>query len=333
MRPPTLLLLLLSGAPAVTETWAGSHSLRVLLTVTSRPGRGEPRYVEVGYVDDTQFARFDSDSVSLRYEPRAPWIEREGPGYWDRQTRGSRNCVQTLRGKLNEVRGYYNQSEAGSHTIQRMYGCDVGPDGRFLRGYFREAYDGADYIALNEDLRSWTAADTTAQITRRKWKAAGEAERWRNYLEGTCVESLRRHLEHGKETLQRAEPPDTHVTRHPISAHDVTLRCWALGFYPAEITLTWHHDGEDLTQDTELVETRPAGNGTFQKWAAVKVPPGQEQRYTCHVQHEGLPEPITLRWELPPEPPIPIMGTIAGLVLFVVTGAVVVGALMWRKKH
>ena len=85
-----------------------------------------------------------------------------------------------------------------------MYGCDVGPDGRLLRGYSQLAYDGADYIALNEDLRSWTAADTAAQITRRKWEAAGWAERYRNYVEGECVEWLRRYLENGKETLQRA---------------------------------------------------------------------------------------------------------------------------------
>ncbi|XP_057556550.1 HLA class I histocompatibility antigen, B alpha chain-like isoform X2 [Hippopotamus amphibius kiboko] len=293
---PQTLLLLLSAALALTETWAGSHSLRYFYTGVSRPGRGEPRFIAVGYVDDTQFVRFDSDAPNPRMEPRAPWVQQEGPEYWDRNTQGVKDTAQTFGVNLNTLRGYYNQSEAESHTLQWMYGCDVGPDRRLLRGYEQFAYDGADFIALNEDLRSWTAADTAAQITKRKWEDSGEAERDRNYLKGTCMEWLSRHPETGKDTLQRADPPKTHVTRYPISDLEVTLRCWTLDFYPAEITLTWQHDGEDLTQDTELVETRPAGDGSFQKWAAVVVPSGEEQRYTCHVQHEGRPEPITLRW-------------------------------------
>ncbi|KAG8506033.1 Patr class I histocompatibility antigen, A-126 alpha chain, partial [Galemys pyrenaicus] len=350
MRPPTLLLLL-SGALALTETWAdllgeegqpesplpppGSHSLRYFFTAISRPGLGEPRFLAVGYVDDTQFVRFDSDSASQRMEPQAPWVEQMGPEYWEQQTLKTRSNVPAYRDSLNTLRGYYNQSKSGSHTIQRLCGCDVGPDGRLLRGYYQFAYDGADYLALNEDLRSWTAADTAAQITQRKWEAAGEAEHLRNYLEGECVDRLRSYLEKGKETLQRADPPKTLVTLHSTSDHEVTLRCWALGFYPADIILTWQRDGEDLTEDTELVETRPGGDGTFQKWAAVVVPSGEEQRYTCHVQHEGLLEPQILRWVPPPQSSIPTTGIIAGLVLLVavLTGAAVAATVMWRKKR
>ncbi|XP_069343606.1 patr class I histocompatibility antigen, A-126 alpha chain-like [Eulemur rufifrons] len=330
---PRTLFLLLSGALALTGTWAGPHSMRFFSTAVSRPGRGEPRFIIVGYVDDTQFVRFDSDAASPRMEPRAPWVAQEGPEYWDEETRRAKGAAQNFRVCLRTLLGYYNQSEAGSHTIQRMSGCDVGSDGRLLRGYWQYAYDGADYIALNEDLRSWTAADTEAEITKRQWEAAGWAEQKRAYLEGTCVDWLRRYLENGKDTLLRVDPPKTHVTHHPISDREATLRCWALGFYPAEITLTWQRDGEDLTQDTELVETRPAGDGTFQKWAAVVVPSGEEPRYTCLVQHEGLPEPLTLRWEPPSQPSVRMVGILAGLVLLgaVLAGAVV-AAVMWRKK-
>nr|ARD06037.1 MHC class I antigen [Gorilla gorilla gorilla] len=332
MEPRTLLLLL-SAALALTETWAGSHSMRYFDTAVSRTGRGEPRFIAVGYVDDMQFVRFDSDAASRRMEPRAPWVKQEGPEYWEEETLSAKAQAQADQVSLRNLRGYYNQSEAGSHTLQRMYGCDLGPDGRLLRGYSQSAYDGKDYIALNEDLSSWTAADTAAQITQRKREAAGEAEKWRAYLEGMCVEWLRRYLENGKETLQRADPPKTHMTHHPISDHEATLRCWALAFYPAEITLTWQRDGEDQTQDTELVETRPAGDGTFQKWAAVVVPSGEEQRYTCRVQHEGLPEPLTLRWEPSSQSTIPIVGIVAGLaVLAVVVIGIVVSAVMCRRK-
>ncbi|KAM8779838.1 HLA class I histocompatibility antigen, alpha chain G-like [Rhynchonycteris naso] len=337
MGSPSLFLLL-SGAVVLNRTWAGPHSLRYFSTAVSRPGRGEPWYIEVGYVDDTEFVRFDSDAASPRMEPRAPWmeqpwVEQKDPQYWDEQTKNAKDHAQTFRVGLNTLRSCYNQSEDGSHTLQGMLGCEMDRDGRLLRGYSQDAYDGTDSLALNEDLRSWTTADAAAQITRRVFEESAVTEYLRVYLEGTCVEWLRIYLEKGKETLQRADPPKAHVTHHPISDHEVTLRCWALGFYPADITLTWQRDGQDLTQDMELVETRPAGDGSFQKWAAVVVPPGEEQSYTCHVQHEGLPEPLTLRWG-PPQATIPTVVTVAVLVLLgaVVTGAVV-GAVMWRRRH
>ncbi|XP_032127751.1 HLA class I histocompatibility antigen, alpha chain G-like [Sapajus apella] len=307
--------------------------MRYLVASVSRPGRGEPRFIAVGYVDDTQFLRFDSDAAIPRMEPRAPWMEQEGPEYWDRETRTAKAAAQTDRVNLRTLLRCYNQSEAGSDTLQWIHSCDLGPDGRFLRGYEQFAYDGKDYIALNEDLRSWTAAATAAQITQRKWEANKYSEQVRTYLGGTCVEWLRRQLENRKETLRHADPPKAHVTQHPISDNEATLRCWALGFYPVEIKLTWQRDGEDHTQDMELVDTRPVGDGTFQKWVAVVVPSGEEQRYTCHVQHEELPEPLTLRWKPFSQPTIPIMGIITGLaVLGAVVTVAVVTAVMWRKS-
>uniref|UniRef100_A0A2K5VS95 Immunoglobulin C1-set domain-containing protein n=1 Tax=Macaca fascicularis TaxID=9541 RepID=A0A2K5VS95_MACFA len=226
---PRTLLLLLSGALALTDTRAGSHSMRYFSAAVSRPGRGEPRFIAVGYVDDTQFVRLDSDAASPRMEPRAPWVEQEGPEYWEEETRNIKAHAHTDRVNLRTLRSYYNQSQA--------------------------------------------------------------------------------------------DPPNSHVTHHPVFDYEATLR------------LTWQRESEDQTHNVELVGTRPAGDGTFQKWASVVVPSGEEQRFTCYVQHQGLPEPLMLRWKQSFQPTIPIMGIIAGLVVFtaVVTEAVVTFVL-WRKK-
>uniref|UniRef100_A0A2K5WS69 MHC class I-like antigen recognition-like domain-containing protein n=1 Tax=Macaca fascicularis TaxID=9541 RepID=A0A2K5WS69_MACFA len=156
---PRTTLLLLSGALALTETWAGecggwrerasagrskgpsrrglrtgkprrekgwvglspssrpgSHFMRYFSTAVSRPGRGEPRFISVGYVDYTQFVRFDSDAVSPRMEP---WVEQEGLEYWDRETRNAKGHAQISRENLRTLLGYYYQSEAEDAWLLR----------------------------------------------------------------------------------------------------------------------------------------------------------------------------------------------------------------------
>ncbi|XP_054554623.1 patr class I histocompatibility antigen, A-126 alpha chain-like isoform X2 [Talpa occidentalis] len=328
------------GSARVSLPPPSSHSLKLFYTAMSCNGNGnhnhngKPCYIAVGYVDDTQFGRFNISSRGQSVEPRAPWAGQVGQEEQDEETRNQRNSAQWFEALLRDLRGRYKQSEDESHTLQRMFGCEVGPDLRLLGGYDQFAYNGADFISLSEDLRSWTPADSVAQITQREWEAQGRAEHVRHSVQSRCFLWLLRFLSLGKEVLQRTEPPKTQVTQNPTSDQKVTLKCWALGFYPADITLTWQRDGENLTQDTELVATRPGGNGTFQKWAAVVVPSGEEQRYTCHVQHEGLLEPTVLTWVPPPQSSIPNTGLIVGLVLLgaVLTGAAVAAAVRWWRK-
>ncbi|XP_072473180.1 patr class I histocompatibility antigen, B-2 alpha chain-like isoform X2 [Notamacropus eugenii] len=325
--------LLLLGTLVLPETWAGPHSLRYFSTAVTRPG-GEPQVLSVGYMDDQLFSSFDTDSPGQRMEPRAAWMEgmeQEDPGYWERETRIVRVNTQSYRASMENVPGYFNQSASNVHTFQRMLGCDVSPELTFLRGFRQYAYDGRDYIALDTETYTWTAVVPTAVNTKHRWEVERPAERYKAYLEETCVQRVKKYLEMGKEVLMRTDPPSTRVTRHTAPHGEVTLRCRAQDFYPKEISLTWLRDGEELPQDTEFIETRPAGDGTFQKWAAVEVTSGQEGRYTCRVQHEGLPEPLTLQWEPQSSLTWLIVGAIAaGLLLLT---AVVVGVGIWRRKH
>lgn len=123
----------------------------------------------------------------------AAW--RRGPG---RDARESGRAGATGAGLRDPVSVQGPWGGLGSHTLQSTFGCEVDSEGRFQHGYRRYAYDGRDYLALNEDLRSWTAKDAMAQITWQKREESGEAELYRTYLQGECVEWLKRYLNKGR---------------------------------------------------------------------------------------------------------------------------------------
>lgn len=75
--------------------------------------------------------------------------------------------------------------------LQHQYGCEIDDvetkaDNPEVFAYSQYAYDGVDYISLNDDLTGWTASDEAAQETQKKWEASNKATELSNYLKVTC---------------------------------------------------------------------------------------------------------------------------------------------------
>uniref|UniRef100_A0A6I8NNK0 Ig-like domain-containing protein n=1 Tax=Ornithorhynchus anatinus TaxID=9258 RepID=A0A6I8NNK0_ORNAN len=329
---PQCLEQCLARSKCLTNTVIRSHSLRYFTTGVSRPGPGVSEFTSVGYVDDVQFVRFDGDGRRGRAEPRTPWIrDNEGREYWDQETEIFRSGAQNFHVGLQNIMGYYNQSEERSHTVQGLYGCQLREDNTPGEGFMQFGYDGRDYIALDKATLSWTVADAGALNTKSKWEADGTiAERYKAYLEDECIEWLRRYMGFGGPCLTRADPPKVDVIRHPgPDGEDVSLRCRAFGFYPADIKFMWRREGEDVSLQMELVDTRPSGDGNFQKWASVSVPRGEELKYVCVVEHEGLAQPLAVKWG---EGPKSRGATVGVMIVILLIPVAVVGFVIWKRS-
>ncbi|KFV87790.1 Class I histocompatibility antigen, F10 alpha chain, partial [Struthio camelus australis] len=186
----------------------------------------------------------------------------------------------------------------GYHTVQRMFGCDLLEDGR-IEGFQQYAYDGKDFISFDKKTLTFTAADLGAQITKKKWEGDPSiADRWKHYLEETCIEWLQKYVAHGKATLERRERPAVRVSGK--ESHGVlTLSCRAHGFHPRPSTSSWLKKGTVRDQETKRGSITPNSDGTYHTWASIEALPAEKDEYQCRVDHASLPEPGVFSWGEP----------------------------------
>ncbi|XP_064360530.1 class I histocompatibility antigen, F10 alpha chain-like [Dromaius novaehollandiae] len=316
-----LALLLLGGGGAAAS---GPHSLRYFNTAVTEPSPGLPAFVSVGYVDGELIDRYDSETQ--RAVPGAAWMEQEGQDHWDKETRINQDCQEAFRVYLDTLQERYNQS-GGYHTLQRMYGCDLLEDGG-IRGFLRDAYDGKDFIAFDNDTQTFVAVDAGAVITKREWEAENETERLKHYLDNTCIQWLWRYVEYGRAALERRERPAVRVSAKESHGF-VTLSCRAHGFYPRPISISWLKKGRIQAQDTKWGSVMPNGDGTYRAWASIEALPAEKHEYQCRVEHASLPEPGLFSWE-PPSSLLPIV--LGAVIAVVVVIAAIAGFVVWRSR-
>ncbi|KAM5301222.1 class I histocompatibility antigen, Gogo-C*0203 alpha chain-like isoform 4-T4 [Glossophaga mutica] len=239
-RPASLAKVVmaeLANLKSENKPWpGGTHSLRYHYLTLSEPGPGLPQFLAVGYVDDQPFIRYDSRAG--RAEPQAPWMASMDTQYWETETQKHRTWAEVQQVNLWTVMSYYNQS-GGIHSAHRMFGCDIQEDS-LSSSFWHFGFDGQDHLSLDLETLSWVSAEPVAMQTKRLWDSERcYAEYDKAYLESLCLTSLHRYLELGSQILTRKEPPTVQVTRHTTQDRSTTLRCWALGFYPQDISLSW----------------------------------------------------------------------------------------------
>ncbi|XP_037673630.1 H-2 class I histocompatibility antigen, Q10 alpha chain-like isoform X1 [Choloepus didactylus] len=275
----------------------GTHSLHYHYLTLSEPGSNLPDFLAVGYVDDQPFIRYDSRLGKAK--PQALWVAPIEAQYWEMETQKQRGWEKVQQVEIWTMMRYHNRS-SGLHSTQRMFGCEIQEDGS-TSIFWQFGFDGQDHLSLDLETLSWVSAEPAAILTKRRWEMEPcYAEYDKAYLESLCLISLHRYLQLGGHNLTQQEPPKVQVTKHLAQDGCAMLKCWALGFYPKDITLSWWLGGEELTLETEQVETRPSGDGTYQTWAVMHVCKGvAETQYTCHVQHPSLNSTLIVAWEPP----------------------------------
>ncbi|KAG9464482.1 hypothetical protein GDO78_019874, partial [Eleutherodactylus coqui] len=180
-----------------------SHSLRYYFTGVSAPGSGVPEYSEVGYVDDQEIVNYNS--VSRRMLPRAEWMKKVEPEYWETETLRAKENEAWFRHNVRILMERFNQT-GGFHSVQVMYGCELDDDGS-IRGWNQYRYDGGEFIALDTQTWTYTATMSQALITTQRWNSPEErqGEIRRNYLENICIDWLKKYVENGREELESRE--------------------------------------------------------------------------------------------------------------------------------
>ncbi|XP_066469279.1 major histocompatibility complex class I-related gene protein-like [Tiliqua scincoides] len=310
-------ILLVQGGCSEASSHFARYSLMVV--VVSEPSQGLPQFIALAYMDDQLMGVYDSNR--RRTVPYVPWvkkIEKEDPQLWAMHTQYVQNQKLYLGVDLDTVQKHYNQSR-GFHTWQYMVGCELREDGR-KGGFAKYSYDGRDYISFDKETLTWVATDVSAQITKRMWEAdLPFCQNYKFFLEEECITWLQKYLDYGKEALQRKETPVVKVTHRVIHEGLETLLCQVHSFYPKDINATWRKKGKVRQGDTFRRVISPNVDGTYYTWLSIEINPKERSRYRCHVEHDGLQEPL----DLPMEQSVSVWLIAVGVILVVLVVGVI----------
>ncbi|XP_039872705.1 H-2 class II histocompatibility antigen, E-S beta chain [Simochromis diagramma] len=116
------------------------------------------------------------------------------------------------------------------------------------------------------------------------------------------------------------------------SHHPAMLVCSVYDFFPSEIKVSWHRDGQEVTSDVTSTEEMADGDWYYQTHSHLEYTPRSGEKISCVVEHASLDKPLITDWD--PSMPesernklaIGASGLILGLVLSLA------GFIYYRRK-
>ncbi|CAI9619003.1 unnamed protein product [Staurois parvus] len=154
-------------------------------------------------------------------------------------------------------------------------------------------------MSLDTQGWNWIPTMNEAQISTQRWNSpeVREGEIRKNYLENECIKFLKKHINNGREDLEKRVRPEVKVWGRRQSDDVTRLQCLVYGFHPRPVDVKWVRNGEDHVPSDEMTPILPHPDGTYQIRVSVEVPTKEGDTYFCHVDHSSLgDETLSVIW-------------------------------------
>ncbi|XP_051804479.1 rano class II histocompatibility antigen, A beta chain-like [Acanthochromis polyacanthus] len=185
----------------------------------------------------------------------------------------------------------------------------------------------------NSTIGNWTGLTPAGMITASAHNNnKGDLLQRKVERELICVENVE--LIYNVTEEYMAEPSISLQEVDVASGHNTMLVCSAYDFHPKYIKVSWHRDGQEVTEGVTESEVLTNGDWTYQVHSYLEYTPGQQDQISCMVEHATLSEPKILHWDSSLDPST--KSFLAGGVCALLFGAIFLcfGLIhYWKKSH
>ncbi|NXY50749.1 CD1C1 protein, partial [Ceuthmochares aereus] len=266
----------------------GSYKLRIFHTLDFR----NTTFVDIsiwGALEDIIIATQEKGTSKILYF--YPWVYPSLPAAeWDNLQNlfniYLHNIALSLSSDATQLQIPY------PFVFQCVTGCNLYHNGSYSR-FYHLAYNARNFFSFDVDKAHWERQQDTelAERVEKQFSTfVGFSETLQYLLSVTCIDHMKKFIEHGKATLERQVPPVATVFARTPSPAQLLLVCRVTGFYPRPIGVAWLRDGQEVPPGPELNTSAilPNADLTYQLRSVLAVAPQDGHSYACRVRHRSL---------------------------------------------